>query len=312
MRVRRLLLAWGFLALACTVACATLAGINDGNGSASSSGETGLPVRDGGALSDRGSDPDALASCPPSGVTTSLSQLHASKVALDAPVTINGDPAEWACVDRLDFSTGGRVVGSAAGHDIAEIAMQWDDQHLYLLARVTTDSPGGTGMGDQIFKNDSVHLFLAGPDPQPGAGYRPSDHQIVIDYQSLVADYGGGLTRSGVNGIAASAGTFKSQNGVLTFAVEARRRGDRRTFAGLQNGRARARELPDQRQRDGQLSHLVLGERDLQGVRHVRHGRREPPVLRPALLGGSRASLAERDVPPRHFVGGGGGGGGGG
>ena len=219
--MRRLLLAWGLVAVACTAACATLAGINDGNG-APSSGETGLPVRDGGAPSDGGSDPDALASCPPSSVTSSLSQLHASKVALDVPVTINGDPAEWACVDRLDFSTGGRVVNSATGHDIAEIAMQWDEQHLYLLARVTTDSPGGTGMGDQIFKNDSLHLFLAGPDPQPGAGYRTSDHQIVIDYQSLVADYGGGLTRSGVNGITASAGTFRSQNGVLTFAVEAR------------------------------------------------------------------------------------------
>ena len=212
---------WGFVG-ACTTACAALAGINDGNGSASTSGEPGLPVRDGAAPSDGSPDLDAPAACPARNVTSSLAQFRASKVALDAPVTINGDPAEWACVDRLDFSTGGRVVGAAPAHDIAEIAMQWDEQHLYLLARLTTDSPGGTALGDQIFKNDSMHLYLAGPDPQPGAGYRTSDHQMVFDYQSRVADYGGGSTRSGVNGITASTGTFKSQNGVLTFDVEAR------------------------------------------------------------------------------------------
>jgi hypothetical protein len=117
---------------------------------------------------------------------------------------------------------GGRVVGAAAGHDIAEIAMQWDEQHLYLLARVTTDSPGGTATGDQIFKNDSLLLFLAGPDPQPAAGYRASDHQMVFDYMSFVADYGGGATRPTPTGITAKAGPFVSQSGVLTFVVEAR------------------------------------------------------------------------------------------
>ena len=221
-QVRRSLLAWGFVAFACTAGCATLAGINDGNGHASSSGETELPVRDGGGPGDGGLDPDAPASCPARGVTSSLSQLHASRVAPDAPVTVNGSPAEWACVDRLDFSTGGRFVGSAAGHDTAEIAMQWDELHLYLLARVTTDSPGGTSTGNQIFKNDSLNLFVAAPDPQPNAGYRTSDHQIVFDFQSFVADYGGGASRPGTDGIMAVTGPFTSQSGVLTFVVEAR------------------------------------------------------------------------------------------
>jgi hypothetical protein len=220
--VRCLLLA-RFLAVACASGCASLAGINDGNDVAASSGGVDLPVRDGGGpLGDGGAGPDALAACKPGNAADSTSRIHASKVVLDAPVVVNGDPAEWACVDRLDFSTGGRVIGSTAGHDVAEIAMQWDEQHLYLLARVTTDSPGGTAAGDQIFKNDSLHLFLAGPDPQPGAGYRASDHQIVLDYMSFVADYGGGLTRATPAGITAKAGPFLSQNGLLTFVVEAR------------------------------------------------------------------------------------------
>lgn len=219
----RHLLARSLVVGACVAGCATLAGINDGNGGASSSGGTELPVRDGGGpLGEGGSDTDALVSCKAGNAADSTSRLHASKVTLDAPVIVDGNPAEWTCVDRLDFSTGGRVVGPAAGHDIAEIGMQWDEQHLYVLARLTTDSPGGTATGDQIFKNDSLHLFLAGPEPQPNAGYRASDHQMVFDYQSLVVDYGGGLTRPGTNGITATTGPFISQNGVLTFVVEAR------------------------------------------------------------------------------------------
>jgi hypothetical protein len=222
--VRRLLLARSFVVAAYLGGCATLAGVNDGNdGPASSSGGTDLPVRDGAApLGEGGSDTDALVACKPGNAADSTSKLHASKVTADAPVVVNGDPAEWACVDRLDFSVGGRAVGAAAGHDVAEIAMQWDEQHLYFLARVTSDAPGGTAVGDQIFKNDSMHLFLAGPDPQPAAGYRASDHQMVFDYQSLVADYGGGLTRPSTAGITEKAGPFVSQNGVLTFTVEAR------------------------------------------------------------------------------------------
>ncbi len=220
--MRCFLLALSFGVGAGALGCATLAGINDGTSGAPDSGGVDLPVRDGGRAGDAGADPDASPSCPPGKVTSSTSLLQASKVSIDAPVTVNGDPAEWACVDRLDFSTGGRVVGPAAGHDVAEIAMQWDEQHLYLLARVTTDSTGGTSTGNQIFKNDSIHLFVAAPDPQPNAGYRPSDHQIVFDYMSFVADYGGGASRAGTDGIMATTGPFNSQGGVLTFVVEAR------------------------------------------------------------------------------------------
>jgi hypothetical protein len=221
--VGRLLLARSFVLGACVAGCATLAGINDGNDGPGSSGSVELPVRDGGpGSSEGGASSDALASCTRGNAADGTSRLHAPKVALDAPVNVNGDPAEWACVDRLDFSTGGRAVGPAPGHDIAEIAMQWDELHLYFLARVTTDSPGGTAVGDQIFKNDSVHLILTGPNPQPAAGYRASDHQIVFDYMSFVADYGGGLTRPSTSGVAAAAGPFTSQNGVLTYVVEAR------------------------------------------------------------------------------------------
>ena len=219
MSVGRFLVARSLVLAACVAGCASLAGINDGNDGAASSGDIELPTRDGSAPSEGGTDTDA--SCTRGSATDTASRFHASKVALDAPVMVNGDPVEWGCVDRLDFSTGGRSVGTPAGHDTAEIAMQWDEQHIYLLARVTTDSPGGTATGDQIFKNDSVHLIIAGPEPQPATPYRATDHQIAFDYMSFVAGYAGGSPRT-PNGITAKTGPFKSENGVLTFVVEAR------------------------------------------------------------------------------------------
>ena len=45
---------------------------------------------------------------------------------------------------------------------------------------------------------------------------------MVFDYMSFVADYGGGATRPTPSGITANVGPFLSQNGVLTFVVEAR------------------------------------------------------------------------------------------
>ena len=217
----RFLVAWSFVIGACAAGCAALAGINDGKDGTSSSGEADLPVRD--AADGGGSEADtgAPGACKPGNAEDSPSLIHASKVTVEAPVSVNGDPAEWACVDRLDFSVGGRVIGPAAGKDIAEIAMQWDEGHLYLLARVTTDSPGGVATGNQIFSNDSVQLFLAGPDPQVGVLARLSDHQIVFDYQGFVVDYRGGIARAGTNGITSAISPFNSQNGVLTFVVEA-------------------------------------------------------------------------------------------
>lgn len=220
--MRRLLLARSFVLGACVAGCATLAGINDGKDGPGSSGNIDLPVRDGSAPSEGGADTDARASCTRGNAADSTSRLHATKVALDAPVVVDGTPSEWDCVDRLDFSTGGRVVGSAAGHDIAEIGMQWDEQHLYVVARVTTDSPGGDSTGNQIFKNDSLHFIVAGPDPQPATLYRASDHQIVFDYQSFVVDYGRGIERPGASGITAKVGPFMSQDNTITFVVEAR------------------------------------------------------------------------------------------
>src|SRR4029078_2863743 len=115
----------------------------------------------------------------------SSSRIHAQKVL--AAVTVNGVGDEWDCVDRLDLSAGQRVVGLTARRGVAQIAVQWDEQHLYFLAKMTTASP--TPMASRLlnFQNDSLSIFLA--RPTPGPTYTGDDHQIVIDALGQVADY---------------------------------------------------------------------------------------------------------------------------
>jgi hypothetical protein len=219
--VRWPLLARSIVVAACLGGCATLAGIHDGTDGTTSPG-SGDAGADADAVASGEGGADASATCKPGNASDSTSRIHASRVTDDAPVAIDGSDAEWTCVDRLGLETGGRAIGVADGHDTARIAMQWGDQHLYLLANVASDSPGGTATGAETFKNDSLHLFLAGPNPVPQAGYRTSDHQIAMDYQKGVTDYGGGLTRPTIDGITATSGPFTDQNGTLSFVVEAR------------------------------------------------------------------------------------------
>jgi hypothetical protein len=154
-------------------------------------------------------------------VADSTARIEASKVTPEAAVVVNGSDTEWGCVDRLAFEIGGRSVGVMAGHDVAKIAVQWDEQHLYFLAAVTSDAPGGTAAVNKNFQNDSMHFFVTGPNPQPRAGYRASDHQIVIDALGQVTDYAVS-TRPTITGITAKVGPAKEAGGALSFVIEAR------------------------------------------------------------------------------------------
>lgn len=206
----------------CLAGCATLAGINDGEDNVRE-GEAGL---DGPGLStdEAGTIPEdsspTPSPCAPGGnAAESESSLHATKVSPSRPVVVNGEGAEWACVDRLAFTVGQRSVGLAPDRGVADVAMQWDETHLYLWAKVTTESAPGTAARLTNFNNDSFHLFLASTTPK--ITYTNDDHHIVIDVLGQVADYAI-ATRTSLAGIDAKAGSRQNAGALSTFVVEAK------------------------------------------------------------------------------------------
>lgn len=215
-----LALARGLVIGACLVGCATLAGINDGEGaSRTADGGTGddsgqALTKDAGAPGDDGAVPPCL---PGGNAAEGDGSLHATKVS--AAVTVDGDGAEWSCVDRLAFTTGQRVVGLGAGRGVADVAMQWDETHLYLWAKVKTEPQPGTAPRLTNFNNDSFHLFLSSRNPTQT--YTADDHHIVIDVLNQVADYAIG-SRAGLQGIDAKSGPRQDDGALSTFVVEAK------------------------------------------------------------------------------------------
>ena len=217
--MRWLLLARGLSGGVCLVGCATLAGINDGE-DRKISDDAGtvsdqLPSRDDGSTTDD-AGPGA---CPPGGnAADSEASIHATKVTKE--VKVDGDGAEWTCVDRLAFTTGQRVVGLAANRGVADVAMQWDETHLYLWAKVRTASPTGNAQRLANFNNDSFHLYVASRTPTQT--YTAADHHIVIDPLRQVADYEIS-TRPGLAGIDATSGLMQDEGGgIISFVVEAK------------------------------------------------------------------------------------------
>jgi hypothetical protein len=203
--------------------CALLAGIDDGNGRPIASVEGGASGAGADAVAspvEGGAATDAPpGSCTAGNAADSDSLIHATKVQPQAPVVIDGADGEWACVDTLAFTAGQRVVGLGPGRGVANIAMQWDEQHLYLVARVTTGSGGGTAPAATNYKNDSFDFFVAGPNP--ALAYTSNDHHYVVDYLDQVTDYEIS-TRPAALGITAKAGTVRDDNTTLTFVVEER------------------------------------------------------------------------------------------
>jgi hypothetical protein len=200
--------------------CALLAGIDDGKGKSGAT-DAGSAATDAFVQSGDGSvgDEPAPAECMPGSASEDASHIHASKVQGSAPVVIDGAGGEWKCVDTLAFTTGELVVGLGAGRGVANVKMQWDETHLYLLADVTTGSPGGTAAAASNFTNDSFAFYVV--SPTPALGYTQNDHHYVIDHKSQVTDYEIS-TRPAAVGITAQAANVHDDGITLNFTVEAR------------------------------------------------------------------------------------------
>jgi len=198
--------------------CAAIAGINDGADSKNTaSTDAAVTTHIDGPQDDSSTTSDGMVmSCPPPGnAQDTATTMHASKV--QTPVVIDGDGVEWACVDRLSLSSGQRVVNLAAGRGIADVAIQWDEQHLYLWASVTTAAPAGTAPRATNYQNDSFSFFVS--QPTPTNAYTANDHHIVLDSTNLLTDYAIS-TRTGLAGINGKAGTIHDDGVTLSFVVE--------------------------------------------------------------------------------------------
>ena len=218
---------WSLLARAvggvvCLAGCAALAGIDDGDPHGKAPGDANdgggnVPLGEGGGPSEGGGFLPDGAPCAAGNAVESAAVLHAQHVQPQAPVKLDGAGDEWACVDRFAFTGGQRVMGLVDGRGVADIAIQWDEQHLYVLANVVTASPTADAGRLQNFNNDSLSVFVVGPTP--GTTYTANDHHIAIDSAGLVADYAIGA-RTSVAGIAAAVSTPVDSGGFLKFTIE--------------------------------------------------------------------------------------------
>lgn len=210
--------AYAAIVSACLAGCALIAGLDDSKGDAG-------PVDAGGDRITQGEGGPILvdgAPCEPKELPESTVP-EIAHVSADEPITIDGNPKEWGCVDRLVISQGDRRVDTASGAGLARIALQWDEEFLYLTAKVTTSPPNGTAGADLNYKNDSFHWLVMGP--APGTEYTAQDHHITIDVFGQATDFSdvAGI-RPNLDGIVAKAtGVSPGPTAELqTFDVEIR------------------------------------------------------------------------------------------
>lgn len=120
------------------------------------------------------------------------------------PVTVDGDLGDWGSptFQLLDATNAALIVGpngtcNAANAtpkclvpsgESAEVALLADAANLYVGVRVTVAGVGGTNTTTP-YLNDAVEIYLRG-DPAATGDYTGLDHQLVVDWQNLVLDYG--------------------------------------------------------------------------------------------------------------------------
>jgi hypothetical protein len=104
-----------------------------------------------------------------------------------SPITIDGAMHEWPMVaPTLTLSGRDRVEGSeaAAGKISAEVWLQWDPEHLYVVARIVDPSPmasravqeGASG----LWNGDAIELFLSVRANDKTGPLTSGDYQIGI------------------------------------------------------------------------------------------------------------------------------------
>jgi len=160
---------------------------------------------------------DSSTPCTPALGLAADGIVHAKAVL--PGTSVDGVFTDWACVDKTDVGPGAFSKNLPPGNTQAlRFAFQWSPTNLYFYAKARTTTPGIENLGNQIFRNDSVHLFI-GPFPAAAGGlYRLTDHQYVFDHAGRTADYDDGVSRA--TGATARV-VATSSSGVLDFEIEA-------------------------------------------------------------------------------------------
>jgi hypothetical protein len=100
-------------------------------------------------------------------------RLDLEAVRVDAPPTIDGDPADWPDTRPIEIDSIEQILrGGAAwpGPEQASLAarLAWDTDHLYVFADVRDPSHVQEGAGPDVWRGDAVWLYL----DTTGAGSR--------------------------------------------------------------------------------------------------------------------------------------------
>jgi hypothetical protein len=128
------------------------------------------------------------------------------------PPTIDGDLSEWPCTGAVDFSATNAAFSKNSSYALsADIQVRWDQNNVYVAARVYDSQVGGDDDTDPS-NNDSVEIYVSG-DPTLDGDYDPNTHQYITDWKNLTVDYG--PVHAG-NAAVTSPPSFKSGTGTMT------------------------------------------------------------------------------------------------
>ena len=91
--------------------------------------------------------------------------LTVEAVKAATPPTIDGDLAEWTAAQPLSVTTIANILRGAAGwggpdKDAFIGYMMWDNQNLYVAARVLSPTHRQTEIGPSVWKGDTLWIYL--------------------------------------------------------------------------------------------------------------------------------------------------------
>ncbi len=122
-----------------------------------------------------------------------------------ATITIDGDLADWACIAfvHVDANVGNVVKPDAATVTLAndyDFAVSWDENALRVAFHVVDPSADGNASAQELFRNDSVEVYVDADGMLTGV-YGQDDHQWIVDHlnQSQVFQWLPGSTVNAVS-----------------------------------------------------------------------------------------------------------------